>query len=125
MKRKLLLNIIPLFFLGILVASGQQPIQPPPPMNEDTTVSMWNDLPVTKLDSSDVYPTIATDFINIKKPFSSRYMLVKIKDIAGFPLMEHTLEANNRIDVSMLRSGTYIIKIISDYEIALGKFVKL
>ncbi|WP_340063893.1 T9SS type A sorting domain-containing protein [Ascidiimonas aurantiaca] len=125
MKRNLLFSIVSLFFLGTLVANAQQPIQPPPPMNEDTSVSMWNDLPVTKLDSSDIYPTIATDFISIKKPFPGRYMLVKIKDIAGFPLLEHNLEANNIIDVSMLRSGTYIIKIISDYEIALGKFVKL
>ncbi|XLS27881.1 T9SS type A sorting domain-containing protein [Flavobacteriaceae bacterium M23B6Z8] len=118
MIRKLLLCIL-------LISSGTLMAQQTPEVNApEKTVDVWTDLPVRELDSSDIYPTLADDFIVIKRNVNEKLIQVRIEDVTGIVFFDKQLEGNRRIDVSDFKTGTYIIKISSPGEIALGQFVK-
>lgn len=118
MIRKLLFSIL-------LISSGSVfAQQTPEPILNDKSVDVWADLPVRELDSSDIYPTLADDFIIIKRNVNEKLIQVRIADAAGVVFFNKQLEGNRRIDVSDFKTGTYIIKISSPGEIALGQFVK-
>ncbi len=81
-------------------------------------------LPLKELDSSDIYPTIAENFIVINKNVNMAYTRVRIEDVTGVVFFDKQLQGNRMIDVSDFKAGTYIIKIATQKEIALGQFVK-
>jgi hypothetical protein len=96
----------------------------PGPTLIEKQVDKWNDFPVRELDSSDIYPTLADDFIVIKHNVNEKFINVRIEDVTGIVFFDKQLEGNRRIDVSDFKTGTYIIKISSPGEIVLGQFVK-
>lgn len=71
-----------------------------------------------------VYPNPAVDFFQIKT--SQEISKVIIKDINGRELHQETnFGPNQKLDVSYLHSGTYLLTIISKTQTTIYKFIKM
>ena len=78
--------------------------------------------PLSNDKSLSIYPNPAVDFINIKS--ESEISNAKIYDISGNCVLDNKSEDGNRIDVRMLPTGIYFIKIPSVDTNTFCKFVK-
>lgn len=74
-----------------------------------------------------IYPNPSNDFIEVKLNINDPTMYsVTINDVEGKEVLTHSL-ANNKIDISVLNSGMYFIKLINTKTgnvVGSGKFVK-
>ncbi|MEX0986408.1 MAG: T9SS type A sorting domain-containing protein, partial [Bacteroidales bacterium] len=59
-----------------------------------------------------IYPNPAADFVTIESADVSQVLsTIKIYSISGRQVVNHTIERGNRIDISMLQEGIYLVVI--------------
>lgn len=72
----------------------------------------------------EIYPNPASDKLFIKKELSEK-IIVQVLAINGELLMENTIQnQSDVIDISRLKSGFYLLKVIGNRTIAIQKFIK-
>ena len=69
-----------------------------------------------------IYPNPVVDFLRVEGDFSNAEY--HIYSITGQLIDANTIEANNLIDMSYLKSGMYIIEILNDNVLSKSKFIK-
>ncbi|MDC0177008.1 T9SS type A sorting domain-containing protein [Polaribacter sp.] len=73
----------------------------------------------------DMYPNPSTDNLTIQLPSGSEKATVKFYDYIGkLALTKTVFSANDKINVESLKSGVYILKVISEDKIGSQKFIK-
>ncbi len=90
------------------------------PLSELNLVNSVKDIAETPLT---IYPNPVGQFLNIKELDSKKK--ISIYNINGQLIDNQYLIQNNRLDVSALQQGSYILKLEDDKTIMTGKFVKL
>lgn len=77
--------------------------------------------------SVDIYPNPSTGQISIKTPTPPIYSsLLLILSINGQQMFAHQIkEQNTNLNITTLPSGVYLVKVISDDDVQVGKFIKL
>ncbi|MCC6721148.1 MAG: T9SS type A sorting domain-containing protein [Bacteroidia bacterium] len=73
-----------------------------------------------------VYPNPFYDFININLGESKANNRIEFYNISGIKILNFELEySNNKIDLSFLPSGIYLIKIVAEKSLLVKKLIKL
>jgi hypothetical protein len=67
-----------------------------------------------------IYPCPAKDFLYLK---TEQAATIEIYDVSGKLLLDKTL-IDNKIDVSHLNAGIYLLKVISPHSVNTHKFTK-
>lgn len=70
-----------------------------------------------------IYPNPASDFITIDG-LSNKLNKISIMNIAGVKIFEYSTIENNRIDISELKTGIYLLMIDDGEKISSHKFIK-
>ena len=68
-----------------------------------------------------IYPNPSTDLININSINNQSFTLVKVYDLSGKMLIE---SSDNKISVSNLSRGVYLLKIMTESGELTKKFIK-
>lgn len=68
-----------------------------------------------------VYPNPANDFVNLENCKNAYYELYNIQ---GMLIQSGQVNNSERIDVSSLSSGSYIVKVINNGQLNIGRFIK-
>ncbi|HOY71744.1 MAG TPA: T9SS type A sorting domain-containing protein, partial [Tenuifilaceae bacterium] len=72
-----------------------------------------------------LYPNPASDYINISLTGASSEVTVRIFDVRGSMVKSQVLNASeNRIDVSTLAKGIYMVSVGEGKEISTKRFIK-
>jgi hypothetical protein len=75
------------------------------------------------IDGLVVYPNPANDVLNIQA--ATRISHIEIFNVLGQKLKEQTLDnTSNQIDISMIRSGNYFVKIYSEKAVEVIQIIK-
>jgi len=101
---------------------------------------MWEDIFIAKLSNSgsgvnfeddnnsiSIFPNPSSEFLSIifKKNISDQTKLnIVITDISGRIIQCTTIRNKDLLNISSLPSGIYIIKVINNNDVAMGKFIK-
>ncbi|WP_162558697.1 T9SS type A sorting domain-containing protein [Robertkochia solimangrovi] len=93
-------------------------------LEQDEQISVWNNVKVEKLKAGNLRILPSGKFLRVILEENVRFSKVIIQDMMGIPLLENEFSSDRDMDISTLKSGSYIIKIISEERILLGKFVK-
>jgi len=72
-----------------------------------------------------LFPNPATNVLNVVVPALSKNFDVEICDVTGKQVLVSKMEISGAIDISMLRSGVYFVKITSENKaLTTKKFIK-
>lgn len=88
-----------------------------------TTISALNNQDVNFNDYFEIAPNPAKDFLNLSIKSTTQVSSLSIYNTIGQLIMTIT-EPQNAIDVSNLKIGNYIIKVVSDKGVTTSKFIK-
>jgi hypothetical protein len=82
-----------------------------------------NEIKDLSRDALSITPNFTEDFISIEN--LSDYDLIQIHDMLGNVVLEKIPGLSDRIDISRLRAGFYIVKAVKSDRISTGKILKL
>ena len=71
-----------------------------------------------------VYPNPTIDFINIELETKQNIERIIVSDITGNEIINKTNISNNEINVTSLRSGSYLVHIYSEQKVFIKKIIK-
>lgn len=90
-----------------------------------TTVGVLSNGKEEKLLDFTMFPNPSTDFVNIQLPNGLDAADVAIYDYRGRQIQTRKVtQSDNRLDVSNISNGVYIIRVLSDNKIGAQRFVK-
>lgn len=89
------------------------------PINKDIPVALNNDHQVAVM----VYPNPATEFITIHFPISYQKAVFELFDVHGNGILFKDVNKDERVDVSQLKVGLYVYRIMVDARMFVGKLL--
>ncbi|MCX6273413.1 MAG: lamin tail domain-containing protein [Bacteroidetes bacterium] len=93
---------------------------------DNISVAPWVSIPVIRNNGTVIYPNPANDMIMIMLPELANQLQIDILNIQGQVVSSRQRNGTqqNRLDISKLPEGVYMIRLISDHEIQTMKFIK-
>ncbi|WP_224491002.1 T9SS type A sorting domain-containing protein [Robertkochia flava] len=85
---------------------------------------MWKPVKPEKLKSSELMILPSSRFLRLNLEEDLGFTKVIIQDLNGITLIENPFDPNRDIDISILKPGNYLIKVISANKVLQGKFGK-
>ena len=85
---------------------------------------MWQPVQPEKLLASELMILPSNKFLRLKLREDPGHAKVVIQDLNGNTLIENSFATDRDVDISILKPGNYLIKVISATRVLQGKFGK-
>lgn len=117
MVRILLLFVL---LISITAARGQHKATE----EEGSATAVWKPVSPEKLQSGELMILPSNRFLRLNLNEDLGFTKVIIQDLNGITLIENPFDASRDIDISILKPGNYLIKVVSANKVLQGKFGK-
>ena len=112
-----------LLLFWVSVASGQV-AQTNNNQSQEVSTQMWQPVQPEKLLASELMILPSNKFLRLKLREDPGHAKVVIQDLNGNTLIENSFATDRDVDISILKPGNYLIKVISATRVLQGKFGK-